>query len=206
VCVAPPKLDPEDDILLKPPADNAENEGENVSNRYRPAVPWLRRTEYISSEAKLAKRKTDNVEKLRLQEQLAEQPDLLDNSLESRVEAIKRSFSAAAELDSLVDVKHPTKRDVHAVSTIPVFPNFENWEYKYALCRFDGDPLVSRSGTHAGSSILKVFSGSDAAGSDSNSQFIVLYAPVSANGNAMDVDGEEVCGLSVLSFIQSVNA
>ncbi|KAK0552977.1 hypothetical protein OC846_002700 [Tilletia horrida] len=108
-------------------------------------VTWLRRTEYLSAEAK---RQRAQEIKQRVQPEV-------DVSRGAQVKAIAQSFAAvrnapggrgpsAAPLSSL---KHPNKPGVHAVESFDVLPDPETWATEYQLVRFlDWPGRVSKGG------------------------------------------------------------
>lgn len=114
--------------------------------RHRPIVPWLRRTEYISSEgSRMVAKKQESVEQRRVQRRLDKQQDLLfDNSIESQLRMIENTFSTA-DLGKLSDfqlLRHPGKPDLKAVEVFPVLPDFSDWTDMFVHCYFDDDPAV----------------------------------------------------------------
>ncbi|KAK0565715.1 hypothetical protein OC844_001083 [Tilletia horrida] len=98
-------------------------------------VTWLRRTEYLSAEAK---RQRAQEIKLRVQDQT------MDVSQAAQVRAISRTFDAIhlgpggrkPAAPPLSALKHPTKPGVHAVEAFEVLPDPETWATDFNIVRF----------------------------------------------------------------------
>ncbi|KAF9406442.1 RNA polymerase-associated factor, partial [Podila epigama] len=115
-----------------------------------PAVSWLRRTEYISSETPTGAGKGAGKDSGSRKDKVA-----VDNSREGQIAAIKKTFkrfirtpdmdssSALIEEKFLSSLKHPTKPELKAVESIPIFPDFNIWGNAYTLVTFDVDPEIS---------------------------------------------------------------
>ncbi|KAF9291667.1 hypothetical protein BGZ68_002989 [Mortierella alpina] len=157
-------LDQTDELLLTVPikaapgtgaAANGKVAGPGISipNKSRlPAVSWLRRTEYISSETPTgagkgaykdtgAKRKTLAVDSSR-EGQIA----AIENTFERFLKKSPSSSSPSqpcSEEEFLASLKHPSKPGVKAVESFPVFPDFSIWGNAYTLVTFDVDPEMS---------------------------------------------------------------
>ena len=167
----------EDDILLKGPSTTlAEPVG-----RYRPAVPWLRRTEYISNvDSKSFDRqraKDSGVEEL-VQRHIAEN-GAVDMSREGQIRTVEKSFQAASKWDQTIDKQsHPHKSGVHAVESWPVLPgrgSDGSPSGTYAQCTFDHIP-DNMTGNNA-DVLLKVYQGDAKSELEAaRYQYIVLFA------------------------------
>ncbi|KAF9929897.1 hypothetical protein BGZ67_006111 [Mortierella alpina] len=157
-------LDHTDELLLTVPikaapgtgaAANGKIAGQGISipNKSRlPAVSWLRRTEYISSETPTgagkgaykdtgAKRKTLAVDSSR-EGQIA----AIENTFERFMKKSRSSSTSSqpySEEEFLATLKHPSKPGVKAVESFPVFPDFTIWGNAYTLVTFDVDPEMS---------------------------------------------------------------
>jgi RNA polymerase II-associated factor 1 len=131
-------LDPADQELLVDPVQSKQKADKVVGS-----VPWLRRTEYISTERNVYGRnlKAGVESKIGLSVMKEEKlQKLLDLSLEGQIQHINQSFEAANK--ALVStMKHPKKPDVQALEIFPIFPDFEFWANPYFLTSFDSDPI-----------------------------------------------------------------
>lgn len=78
----------------------------------------------------------------------------VDNTREGQIAAIEITFdrflkksergsSSLSEDEFLSSLKHPTKPDLKAVESIPVYPDFSIWGNAYTLVTFDVDPEMS---------------------------------------------------------------
>ncbi|KAF9356316.1 RNA polymerase-associated factor [Mortierella sp. AD094] len=114
-----------------------------IPNKHRlPVVSWLRRTEYISSEtptgAGKGAYKENNVGRKKKM--------VIDNSREGQIAAIEKTFerlSKVSEEKFLAGLRHPTKPELTAVESLPVFPDFSIWGNDYTLVTFDVDPEMT---------------------------------------------------------------
>ncbi|KAK4303625.1 hypothetical protein Pmani_024384 [Petrolisthes manimaculis] len=119
----------EDDILT--PQDAKRSRHHHVN------VPWLRRTEYISTEPTRFQPQTN--EKIEATVGFATRRKNDENvytDRESQLEAIEKTFE---------DIKKPlinhySKPGVTAVEEQPVYPDFALWKYPCAQVIFDSDP------------------------------------------------------------------
>ncbi|KAF9950187.1 RNA polymerase-associated factor [Modicella reniformis] len=80
---------------------------------------------------------------------------VVDNSREGQIAAIQKTFerfikkssSTSPELrgekEFLTSLRHPTKPELTAVDSIPVFPDFATWGNAYTHMTFDVDPEIS---------------------------------------------------------------
>ncbi|KAG0087387.1 hypothetical protein BGZ93_010993 [Podila epicladia] len=120
-----------------------------LSRSRTPAVSWLRRTEYISSETPTGAGKGAGKDSGARRRNVA-----VDNTREGQIAAIEKTFerflkksdkgsSPVSEDDFLSSLKHPTKPDLKAVESIPVYPDFSIWGNSYTLVTFDVDPEMS---------------------------------------------------------------
>ncbi|GAM21877.1 hypothetical protein SAMD00019534_050520 [Acytostelium subglobosum LB1] len=124
---------PKEDLPLLKSLAQQDSESKRLSatrgtatNFVRPAVSWLRKTEYLSSNENSMGRgvkrasTTQSTFKEDLDVQLAENTfDAINN----------QSFV------------HPTNPNAKPVSVLPVFPDFELWGNEYTEVQFDADPL-----------------------------------------------------------------
>ncbi|KAF9430250.1 hypothetical protein BGZ76_000905 [Entomortierella beljakovae] len=106
-----------------------------------PVVSWLRRTEYISSETPTGAGKGAGKESGR------KKKVVVDDSREGQIAAIEKTFERFAKASSeekfLTGLRHPTKPELTAVESLPVFPDFSIWGNDYTLVTFDVDPEMT---------------------------------------------------------------
>ncbi|OLL26745.1 RNA polymerase II-associated protein 1 [Neolecta irregularis DAH-3] len=128
------QLDPKDQALLK--------DSDHISSVQRnPAgVSFLRRTEYISSEARASIKPPITIESqqnIRAIKAAAERQEKLRDP-HAQLDAIEQSF-AEFDCNSFV---HPNPRKAHltAVELIDVFPDVEIFDNTYMLMKFQGCP------------------------------------------------------------------
>ncbi|GAA5906162.1 hypothetical protein JCM6882_006063 [Rhodosporidiobolus microsporus] len=96
-------------------------------------VSWLRRTEYLSSEAAAAKPVLGNGTPKRAQ------LDAFDpNDRDARAKTISATFDAAHV--PLSQLRHPMKPGVTAVEAFDLLPDSDLWANEYDLVRFGEDP------------------------------------------------------------------
>ncbi|KAG0204570.1 hypothetical protein BGX28_003541 [Mortierella sp. GBA30] len=158
-------LDQTDEFLLTVPIKSAAGatgtgaagvngaQGLSIPNKSRlPAVSWLRRTEYISSETPTGAGKGAYKDTGAKRRTLA-----VDNSREGQIAAIEKTFDRfvkksvsssspsppLSEEEFLASLKHPSKPGLKAVESLPVFPDFSIWGNSYTLVTFDVDPEMS---------------------------------------------------------------
>jgi len=84
---------------------------------------------------------------------------VVDNSREGQISAIQKTFERfikkssgsssssspepLSEKEFLASLKHPTKPELTAVESIPIFPDFSTWGNAYTHMTFDVDPEAS---------------------------------------------------------------
>jgi RNA polymerase II-associated factor 1 len=110
------------------------------------SVPWLRRTEYISTERNVYGRnlKAGVESKIGLSVMKEEKlQQLLDLSVDGQIQHINQSFEAANKAN-LATLKHPKKKDLEALEIFPIFPDFEYWSNPFFMTSFDSDPISDK--------------------------------------------------------------
>jgi len=70
--------------------------------------------------------------------------DVADSSKETQVRTIEEQFEDAkpANVEKLT---HPTKKGVHVVESIPIFPDFDHWQFQFYQGVFDSNPMPPKS-------------------------------------------------------------
>ncbi|KAK6021576.1 Paf1 [Ostertagia ostertagi] len=107
------------------------------SAQHSKVVPWMRKTQYISSEFNRFGVAADRQE-IKVGYNLTKNKENLNifRDRQSQITLITKSFE-----DSKVPIrKHFTKKGVTAVEEIPILPDFTLWKYPFAVVQFDVDP------------------------------------------------------------------
>ncbi|GAA5932306.1 hypothetical protein JCM10213_005284 [Rhodosporidiobolus nylandii] len=141
----PPVLDEDDLFLLEEPMQAASAgpssaapgtpQRANVTDVSKKVdVSWLRRTEYLSSEAGAAK----PLQALNGTPRRAQIDDFDPNDRDARARAITATFTAAHA--PLSELRHPMKAGVTAVEAYELLPDSDLWANEYDLTRFGEDP------------------------------------------------------------------
>ncbi|XP_065563049.1 RNA polymerase II-associated factor 1 homolog [Artemia franciscana] len=141
------KLDPADERLFEEDSIHTPQDSKR-SAQHRKTVSWLRRTEYISTEATRFQ-PTTAIEKAEakvgynVKKSLKE--DLLYSDKESQIKAIEKTFE-----DAKVPIeRHHNKAGVYPVEILPALPDYELWKYPCAQVIFDADPApANMSASH----------------------------------------------------------
>nr|CAD2150254.1 unnamed protein product [Meloidogyne enterolobii] len=135
-----PHLHPIDEQLLEDESIQQLNTKRSI--QHRKVVPWMRKTEYISTEFNrygLGQTGVDRPDtkigygtKNRLKDETI---DYKDRS--SQIAAIERTFEHAKKPIK----RHYSRPGVTAVEEIPILPDFDLWKFPFAQVLFDADPL-----------------------------------------------------------------
>lgn len=169
-----PIHDPEDDRLInddepllqstkKSPRDKPHSQLHNK------VVPWLKKTEYISTEYNRygsSNEKTETKVGYNVRKNMKEDEILMDK--ESQVRAINQTFEAAQQPIR----EHPNKPGVHATRVMPLFPDYENYKYFFAYVRFDNEPLDSSKSDQMSQAIIR-----GAYDQELQESFVVYFLP-----------------------------
>uniref|UniRef100_A0A9J2PDV4 RNA polymerase II-associated factor 1 homolog n=2 Tax=Ascaris TaxID=6251 RepID=A0A9J2PDV4_ASCLU len=124
-------------------AELLEDEQANPQNSRRSLqhskmVPWMRKTEYISSEFTRFGVSNERQEtKIGYSTKKKFQNEVLYRDRASQIAAINKTFDEAAKPVT----RHPMKKGVTAVEELYLLPDFENWKHPFALVVFDSDPV-----------------------------------------------------------------
>ncbi|PIO61826.1 hypothetical protein TELCIR_16635 [Teladorsagia circumcincta] len=128
-------LNEKDALLLEDEDANAKQI--KRSAQHSKVVPWMRKTQYISSEFNRFGVAADRQE-IKVGYNLTKNKENLNifRDRQSQITSITKSFE-----DSKVPIrKHFTKKGVTAVEEIPILPDFTLWKYPFAVVQFDVDP------------------------------------------------------------------
>ncbi|RKP01467.1 hypothetical protein CXG81DRAFT_25851 [Caulochytrium protostelioides] len=163
-----------------------------VKQRYRPVVPWLRRSEYISSETKTYGG-NDGRHHARADAapNAAYEASVREAARGSLLDRIEHAFVHVDE-HIRVGMAHPRLRGVTATHVLPVFPHLDTGRAappELALAVLDADPLdgyARPAGVDAAADVPIVFRHvcDDGAGHPltADEAFLSAYAPATAAG------------------------
>lgn len=137
-----PMHDPEDDKLInddEPLALSAKKSQRDKphSQLHNKVVPWLKKTEYISTEYNrygASSEKTETKVGYNVRKNMINDQVFLDK--ESQIKAINETFEAS---QTPIE-KHPTKADVYATNVMPLLPDFDTWKYTFTQVKLDNEP------------------------------------------------------------------
>lgn len=87
-------------------------------------------------------KKQENIDEMRLEKRLRQEPEIFDKSRESQLRMIEATFKSVP----VKDIKHPDKPHLTAVEVFPLLPNFDRWPDMFMHCLFDDDPAVKPLG------------------------------------------------------------
>lgn len=178
-------LDPADERLLEEDAAGPQ-EGRR-SLQHSKYVPWLRKTEYISSEFNrygASERASDRPEtKVGVNVKKKLNADLLYKDRESQLDAINQTFEAVKK----PAYEHYSKPGVYAVEEMPIFPDFDLWKYPCAQVIFDSDPQPRNQPPSTITQAL-IRGMQD----DSGEQFVAYFLPTEETLQKREHD-EEIC-------------
>jgi len=139
------------------------------SQLHNKVVPWLKKTEYISTEYNRygsSNEKTETKVGYNVRKNLKEEEAFLDR--ESQIKAINQTFEAAKQPIE----KHPTKPSVYARQVLPLLPDFDLWKFNFAHVKFDSEPADSSESHEMSQAIMK-----GAHDNDTNENFVVYFLP-----------------------------
>lgn len=173
---ANPIHDPEDEKLINDDEPILPSSSAKKSVRDKPhsqlhnkVVPWLKKTEYISTEYNrygASNEKTETKVGYTLRKNMKDEQIFLDK--DSQIRAINETFEAAQKP---ID-KHPTKPDVYAERVMPLLPDFETWKYFYAHVKFDSEPTDSSKADQMSQAIIR-----GAYDEELRESFVVYFLP-----------------------------
>ncbi|XP_074498495.1 RNA polymerase II-associated factor 1 homolog [Sebastes fasciatus] len=128
-------LDPADEKLLE--EDIQAPSSSKRSQQHAKVVPWMRKTEYISTEFNRYGVSNEKVEVkigVSVKQQFTEEEIYKDR--DSQITAIEKTFEDAQKSVTV----HYSKPRVTPVEVLPVFPDFKMWINPCAQVIFDSDP------------------------------------------------------------------
>uniref|UniRef100_A0A8R1I151 RNA polymerase II-associated factor 1 homolog n=1 Tax=Caenorhabditis japonica TaxID=281687 RepID=A0A8R1I151_CAEJA len=131
-------LDEKDQFLLED--ESTSKMSLKRSAQHSKLVPWMRKTEYISTEFNRFGVTADRQEtKLGYNLKKNQQVEDMYRDKQSQIDAINKTF---------VDVKKPikehySKKGVKALEECYIFPDFKQWKHQFMHVQFDGDTITS---------------------------------------------------------------
>ncbi|KAM3875422.1 RNA polymerase II-associated factor 1 homolog [Diretmus argenteus] len=138
-------LDPADEKLLE--EDIQAPSSSKRSQQHAKVVPWMRKTEYISTEFNRYGVSNEKVEVkigVSVKQQFTEEEIYKDR--DSQISAIEKTFEDAQKSIA----QHYSKPRVTPVEVMPVFPDFKMWINPCAQVIFDSDPAPKDMSAPAG--------------------------------------------------------
>ncbi|XP_077174577.1 LOW QUALITY PROTEIN: RNA polymerase II-associated factor 1 homolog [Paroedura picta] len=165
-------LDPADEKLLEEEIQAPTSS--KRSQQHAKVVPWMRKTEYISTEFNrygVSNEKPEVKIGVSVKQQFTEEEIYKDR--DSQIAAIEKTFEDAQKSIS----QHYSKPRVTPVEVMPVFPDFKMWINPCAQVIFDSDPAPKDT---SGAAALEMMSQAMIRGmmDEEGNQFVAYFLPV----------------------------
>ena len=181
------RLAPEDARLLEDEPTGAGNEKGGIGAKKK-RVSWLRRTEYLGHDTLRYGTQTEKNE-VKIGKRLLngnEEDLLLYKDPEAQAQAIQKTFELAQQP---IPAVHHSKPGVTPVEVLPVFPDFDMWQYPAAQVLFDSDPAPPSMGSDVQERLSQAMIRGlqDEAGK----QFVAYFLPTEQTMKKRKVDLEE---------------
>ncbi|XP_065520398.1 RNA polymerase II-associated factor 1 homolog [Lathamus discolor] len=165
-------LDPADEKLLEEEIQAPTSS--KRSQQHAKVVPWMRKTEYISTEFNrygVSNEKPEVKIGVSVKQQFTEEEIYKDR--DSQIAAIEKTFEDAQKGIT----QHYSKPRVTPVEVMPVFPDFKMWINPCAQVIFDSDPAPKDTG---GAAALEMMSQAMIRGmmDEEGNQFVAYFLPV----------------------------
>ncbi|XP_074075085.1 RNA polymerase II-associated factor 1 homolog [Macrotis lagotis] len=178
-------LDPADEKLLEEEIQAPTSS--KRSQQHAKVVPWMRKTEYISTEFNrygVSNEKPEVKIGVSVKQQFTEEEIYKDR--DSQITAIEKTFEDAQKSIS----QHYSKPRVTPVEVMPVFPDFKMWINPCAQVIFDSDPAPKDT---SGSAALEMMSQAMIRGmmDEEGNQFVAYFLPVDETMRKRKRDQEE---------------
>ncbi|XP_044518640.1 RNA polymerase II-associated factor 1 homolog [Gracilinanus agilis] len=178
-------LDPADEKLLEEEIQAPTSS--KRSQQHAKVVPWMRKTEYISTEFNrygVSNEKPEVKIGVSVKQQFTEEEIYKDR--DSQITAIEKTFEDAQKSIS----QHYSKPRVTPVEVMPVFPDFKMWINPCAQVIFDSDPAPKDT---SGSAALEMMSQAMIRGmmDEEGNQFVAYFLPVEETMRKRKRDQEE---------------
>lgn len=139
------------------------------SQLHNKVVPWLKKTEYISTEYNrygASNEKTETKVGYNVRKKMKEEEIFLDK--DSQIKAINETFEAAQRPIE----RHPTKPGVTAKRVMPLLPDFDTWKYLFAHVKFDNEPADASKADQMSQAIVR-----GAYDEELQENFVVYFLP-----------------------------
>ena len=173
--------DPEDERLLDDETSGLSstpghhNLNEKRSRQHNKVVPWLKKTEYISTEFNRYGASSENNETkvgYNVQKKFKEvKESMICMDKESQIAAINRTFEEAKKPIR----QHHSKKGVTPVEILPVFPDFDFWKMPFAQVSFDAEPVAVTNAESEKQMCEAMIRGVQ--DSESGEQFVAYFLP-----------------------------
>ncbi|XP_042296574.1 RNA polymerase II-associated factor 1 homolog [Sceloporus undulatus] len=178
-------LDPADEKLLEEEIQAPTSS--KRSQQHAKVVPWMRKTEYISTEFNrygVSNEKPEVKIGVSVKQQFTEEEIYKDR--DSQIAAIEKTFEDAQKSIS----QHYSKPRVTPVEVMPVFPDFKMWINPCAQVIFDSDPAPKDT---SGAAALEMMSQAMIRGmmDEEGNQFVAYFLPVDDTMRKRKRDQEE---------------
>ncbi|XP_054855615.1 RNA polymerase II-associated factor 1 homolog [Eublepharis macularius] len=178
-------LDPADEKLLEEEIQAPTSS--KRSQQHAKVVPWMRKTEYISTEFNrygVSNEKPEVKIGVSVKQQFTEEEIYKDR--DSQIAAIEKTFEDAQKSIS----QHYSKPRVTPVEVMPVFPDFKMWINPCAQVIFDSDPAPKDT---SGAAALEMMSQAMIRGmmDEEGNQFVAYFLPVDETMRKRKRDQEE---------------
>lgn len=168
------EYDPDDEKLLNddepaPQLTKKSPRDKPHSQLHNKVVPWLKKTEYISTEYNRygsGNEKTETKVGYNVRKNLKEDEVFLDR--DSQIKAINQTFEAAKKPIE----KHPTKPGVYATRVLDLLPDYDLWRYCFARVKFDDEPAKPEDASKMSHAIMR-----GAHDNDTDENFVVYFLP-----------------------------
>ncbi|XP_069738203.1 LOW QUALITY PROTEIN: RNA polymerase II-associated factor 1 homolog [Phaenicophaeus curvirostris] len=165
-------LDPADEKLLEEEIQAPTSS--KRSQQHAKVVPWMRKTEYISTEFNrygVSNEKPEVKIGVSVKQQFTEEEIYKDR--DSQIAAIEKTFEDAQKAIT----QHYSKPRVTPVEVMPVFPDFKMWINPCAQVIFDSDPAPKDT---SGAAALEMMSQAMIRGmmDEEGNQFVAYFLPV----------------------------
>uniref|UniRef100_A0A8C8RL38 RNA polymerase II-associated factor 1 homolog n=1 Tax=Pelusios castaneus TaxID=367368 RepID=A0A8C8RL38_9SAUR len=178
-------LDPADEKLLEEEIQAPTSS--KRSQQHAKVVPWMRKTEYISTEFNrygVSNEKPEVKIGVSVKQQFTEEEIYKDR--DSQISAIEKTFEDAQKSIA----QHYSKPRVTPVEVMPVFPDFKMWINPCAQVIFDSDPAPKDT---SGAAALEMMSQAMIRGmmDEEGNQFVAYFLPVEETLRKRKRDQEE---------------
>ncbi|XP_037227843.1 RNA polymerase II-associated factor 1 homolog [Falco rusticolus] len=178
-------LDPADEKLLEEEIQAPTSS--KRSQQHAKVVPWMRKTEYISTEFNrygVSNEKPEVKIGVSVKQQFTEEEIYKDR--DSQIAAIEKTFEDAQKAIT----QHYSKPRVTPIEVMPVFPDFKMWINPCAQVIFDSDPAPKDT---SGPAALEMMSQAMIRGmmDEEGNQFVAYFLPVEETLRKRKRDQEE---------------